>query len=121
MLVLFIDDDPDDYDLFCEALLTIVTEAKCLHFRHGKEALIALQTVVPDYIFLDVNMPVMGGKECLQRIKKDPGLKDIPVIVYSTSSHPAEIRKFKELGAKEFIIKPGRYHELVDTLRGVLP
>ena len=120
MLVLFIDDDPDDYDLFCEALTSLNIQAECQHYSDGKEAMTALETIVPDYIFLDVNMPIMGGKECLQRIKKDARLIYIPVIVYSTSSHPAEIQAFKDLGAKDFIIKPGRYSELVDALRVVL-
>ena len=67
------DDDPDDQELFIEALLQIDAQCKCVTAFDGLEALNKLfsQTVyVPDFIFLDLNMPKMNGKECLVEIKK---------------------------------------------------
>lgn len=122
MLVLFVDDDPEDYETFCEALRYSNAKAKCLHSFDGQEALSVLNSLIvnPDYIFLDVNMPKMGGKECLIKIKADPDLKDIPVIVYSTTSTQKEIQIFKELGAEEFVVKPTAFLKLVETLNKLL-
>ena len=123
MLILFVDDDPDDYELFCDALNSFNKKAKCLHAADGQEALDLLNdvlVVLPDYILLDINMPVMGGKECLARIKSNPRLKDSPVVVYSTTTNFGEMDVFKELGALEFIVKPGRFNDLVSVLSKVL-
>lgn len=84
MLVLFVDDDREDYETFCEALRYCNSKAKCLYSIDGEKALSLLNrlTVKPGYIFLDVNMPKMGGKECLTKIKADPDLcSDVAVNV----------------------------------------
>jgi CheY-like chemotaxis protein len=123
MLVLFIDDDQEDYEVFCEALRSANPKAECLHALNGYEALNMLTNVLfvlPEYIFLDVNMPVMGGEECLINLKKNPKFKDIPVIVYSTTTNVTEISIFKKLGALEFVIKPPRFEELAATLKRIL-
>jgi CheY-like chemotaxis protein len=65
-------------------------------------------------------MPLMGGKECLQKIKADPRLQHIPVTVFSTSSVAAEVNEFKRLGA-DFVVKPTTFHALVSTLTGIFP
>lgn len=59
-------------------------------------------TVLPDYIFGDINMPIMGGQEFFKRIKSMSVLKNFPVIVYSTSSNSLEIEAHKKLGAGKF-------------------
>lgn len=123
MLILFIDDDEEDYALFCEALQSFDRKAECVHASDGKDGLNLLTNILiilPDFIFLDVNMPVMGGKECLMQIKSDPRLKDIPVILYTTTSHFGEIENFKKLGVKDFIVKPATFNGLVHPLREVL-
>jgi CheY-like chemotaxis protein len=123
MLVLFIDDDPDDYDLFCHGLKIVNDKAECLYVQDGLEALNLLNnelTILPDYIFLDVNMPLMGGEECLQEIKKNPDLQDIPIIVYSTTSDLVERGNLRRLGAAAFVVKPAKFNDLVDVLRKVL-
>lgn len=123
MLVLFVDDDPDDYDIFCEALRTANSNIKCIHAPDGKAAIDLLRDGIPklpDYIFLDVNMPIMGGKECLIRIKEIPKAKNIPVIMYSTTKNPKEIIEYKQLGAKEFVVKPGTFEMLVNTLKKII-
>src|SRR5687767_5331189 len=72
--------------------------------------------VFPDYIFLDINMPIMSGRECLICISNDARLRQVPVIIYSTSSNPLEIESFKRLGASDFIVKPGSFARLVDVI-----
>jgi CheY-like chemotaxis protein len=86
--------------------------------HNGMDALQWLNeaTTPPDYIFLDINMPVMDGKECLVEIRKNPRLKEIPVIIYSTASEPREIATLYFLGASSYITKPRSYNELMPVL-----
>ncbi len=71
---------------------------------------------VPDYIFLDLNMPGMNGKQCLVEIKNRPHLKDVPVIIFSTSSRPQDIRETEQMGATAFITKPSSIRSLANIL-----
>ena len=119
MKVLFVDDDPEDFEVFCEALKSINPEAVCEYLQDGEAALSFLQErsdTAPEYIFLDVHMPVMGGEECLKHIQADEVLRRIPVIIFSSSIHPSEGQKFKELGASDVIIKPSTFREIVHLL-----
>jgi CheY-like chemotaxis protein len=77
MTILYADDDKDDRDLLSEALEQIDPSISCITAHDGKEALSILQEnrTLPDYIFLDVNMPVMDGKKCLTELKKNSKLK----------------------------------------------
>jgi CheY-like chemotaxis protein len=122
MTILLIDDDEDDRDIFKEALSIVVPDVQCLIARDGEEGLAVLQalTVSPDFIFVDVNMPKMDGKEFLKRIKADPDFMHIPVIVYSTSKHKSELGEYFKLGAANFITKPSEFKLLVTYLRSVL-
>lgn len=122
MFVLFVDDDRDDYELFCEAMQSVNSAAKCLYVHDGTEAIKFLNTatILPDYIFLDINMPIMGGEECLIAIKKKKHLRGIPIIMYSTTRNAVESETLKRLGAMDFIVKPGKYSDLVEILKKVL-
>ncbi len=71
-------------------------------------------------IFLDLNMPVMSGQQFLIEIKKNSQLQNIPIIIFSTSSHIETIRLMKELGAHDFITKPNKYDKLIDVLKNTL-
>jgi len=123
MLILFIDDDDDDSELFCDAMKAIKPDAKCIFQTDGAAALKYLRRSVqlPDYIFLDIHMPVMGGVECLKKIKADENLKDIPVIVYTSETDPkwsdTNLRKYRDLGAVRFMTKPSTFQEIVKMLK----
>ena len=106
---LVIDDDMDDRELFTEALASVDPVIVCDQATDGAEALqrlTAKEIGQPDIIFLDINMPVMNGWQFLTRLKKDDIYKDIPVIVYSTSSNLKDKRIADDLGALCFITKP---------------
>lgn len=118
-ICLLVDDDPDDQEVFLTALSDVSATTLCLIAADGDRALELLynEETIPDYIFLDLNMPRMNGFEFLAAMKKSKILKDIPVIVYSTTSHAAQIEKAKKLGATEFFTKKYSYKELCDLLK----
>lgn len=108
IICLLIDDDKDDQEIFKLALQDINQDVICLTADDGAEGLKILQSnesFAPSYIFLDLNMPRMTGKDCLSEIKKDTRLAGIPVVIYSTSSDPKDISDSKSLGASDYIIK----------------
>lgn len=117
MIVLNVDDDPDDSALFCEAVKEAAPSYTCLVADSAASALEILsdRQKIPDYIFLDVNMPKMNGLECLKLIKNNHALNHIKVIMYSTASDPAHMKEFKKLGAV-FLAKTTRYDTLVKKL-----
>ena|ERR1044072_2904723 len=112
--IIIIDDDPDDRDMFCEAVGLIEHTCKCEMKQSCEEALNYLKKTAakPDYIFLDINMPRLNGLQCLQRLKQDAELKEIPVIIYSTSSNKKEIDAMLKAGASSYIVKPDSYNKL---------
>ena len=118
--ILLVDDDLDDQEFFIEAL----TEIENAHLfgvaNNGIEALKILENPnsLPDYIFLDFNMPVMNGIECLTNIKKLAVTKDIPVVMLSGAFEQAELSR--RLGAKGFIKKSSDIHELQKELQRTL-
>ncbi|WP_462219192.1 response regulator [Ferruginibacter sp.] len=117
------DDDPDDQELFIEALKGIDKFCKCVTAFNGQEALQILlkgMLTLPDFIFLDLNMPRMNGKQCLAEIKKDRTLQNIPVIIYSTSSDKKDIEETMQLGAVFFFQKPSRFDELSQALYQII-
>ncbi len=72
---------------------------------NGREALDQMRKDKPDILLLDIIMPQLGGFGVMEAMRKDPSLRDIPVIIVSNSGQPVEIDKAKKLGAKNWIIK----------------
>ena len=123
MFVLIIDDDAEDRELFLEALKEIDTSIKVISAKDGKEAINLLENelvIHPDFIFLDINMPILDGRECLLYIKKKSRLRVIPVIMYSTTSDTNEIKDFYSIGAHDFLIKPANFRDLVEALESIV-
>lgn len=115
---LLIDDDQDDQEIFLLAANECGKAVKCYTVNSGVSALMLLDEnpTLAEFIFLDLNMPGMNGKQCLAEIKKRKILKDVPVIIYSTSSLQTDIIETKELGAAMFITKPSSLKDLTKTL-----
>jgi CheY-like chemotaxis protein len=118
---LLVDDDDDDKEIFCLALQKVDPSIDCTTASDGLEALSILNnnSFVPDYIFLDLNMPRMDGKECLKEIRKRRHLNNVPVIIFSTSSADKDIEETKRLGASSFITKPPLVATLAKKLSDV--
>jgi DNA-binding response OmpR family regulator len=118
--ILLIDDDRDDRDLFCEALGTVAPAIACDCAPDGMQALKKLESqeaVLPDVIFLDINLPIISGWQCLNMLKKTDTLQHIPVIIYTTSSHERDKKIAKDFGALTFFTKPHDFDELKKSLR----
>ena len=118
---LLADDDPDDTELFAEALMTIDKALEVNIAQNGKELILRLQEgkIEPHLIFLDINMPEMNGWQCLQRLKSEVNMKDIPVIMYSTSSSSIYGKKAVTEGAIGFYEKPTNFLQLQDFLKSI--
>lgn len=118
-IFLLADDDMDDRGMFCEALEIIDNNIVCHAVSDGRDALHALNSLntKPLLIFLDINMPVMNGWQCLEKIKADDRYNEIPVIIISTSSHQREMDIARNMGALCYFTKPLHFDELTDVLR----
>jgi CheY-like chemotaxis protein len=116
--ILLIDDDEDDQEIFLAALQQVSTSLSLIAERNAREALdkLVARLLSPDVIFLDLNMPGMNGQQFLSAIKKGNELKDIPVIIYSTSSQLSVIRHTKDMGAAGYITKPDSVEGLIEIL-----
>ncbi len=117
--LMLIDDDEEDQEIFNAALKQVSAEAKCVNYSDAAKALNALDSSKehPDVIFLDLNMPIMNGQQFLMEIKKNEALKNIPIIIFSTSSHAATIELTKQMGAHDFITKPDDFDVLKNILK----
>ncbi|MCV2483580.1 response regulator [Flavobacterium sp. SH_e] len=120
-IILLADDDRDDAEMFCEALADIDENIICHCAENGSEALkmIEKQNEIPEVVFLDLNMPIMNGWECLKQLKSDDRYKNIPVIMISTSSYKNDMDTAANLGAVCYFIKPNNFKDLKDVLRSI--
>ena len=114
--ILYADDDQEDLHLISEAFEKHTDNLRVAHAYNGAEALKFLahmnrSSILPCLIILDINMPIMDGIETLREIKKVEDYKNIPVVMFSTSSHPADKRIAESLGAA-YITKPAKYGEM---------
>jgi len=118
-IILLADDDSDDTEMFREALSEINSTSSSISAINGRELLKVLHELptAPQLIFLDVNMPVMNGWECLTYLKESETYKNIPVIMISTSSHRGEIDKAIMLGALCYFVKPHDFNDLTRLLQ----
>jgi CheY-like chemotaxis protein len=129
MYVLIVDPDPDDVELFCEAVLEVNPKMGCVFSKDGKVAfdLLRTSTEKPTIIFTEIDMPEMDGIELLECLKKHQSFKNIPVIVYTASKFVIKFNKMVpikekslELGAAHFVSKPTTYKEIVEVVKSTL-
>ena len=120
--ILFIDDSSSDRILFRHILHEIDSSINYITADGAKDALDLLSEseTLPNYIFLDINMPGMNGIECLAELKKDARLAAIPVIMYSTSDSPSYIETSKQLGATEYLLKSSDINKSVSEIGALL-
>ncbi len=115
---MIVDDDKDDSFFFQLAVKELGKDYDCVSAENGLDAIEKLNKMelLPDYIFLDLNMPLMNGKECLTELKKSSTLCKIPVIMYSTSNFSDDIQSTKALGASYYLPKPANIVHLPENI-----
>ena len=118
--VFIADDDTDDQLLFQQVLHDIAPHVRLEKTKDGNELLSLLQNFKPDLLFLDLDMPSKNGLECLKAIRSNPVFADMHIVVFSSTSRPANIVVAYEMGADLFFVKPSYYQELVDAVKTVL-
>ncbi|CAL1517700.1 response regulator [Chitinophaga sp. MM2321] len=121
--ILVIDDDADDRTFFKEAMKEVSPEIETYTCESGIQAIALLsdETLLPpDYIFLDLNMPLMNGKECLLELGKILHRQLTKIIVLSTSALKEDMEDSIRLGAKLFLTKPNSFEGLCKILKDVI-
>lgn len=117
--VLLIDDDADDKEVFEIALNKIDSRIKLITAKNGIGAMELFNGdsyFTPDFIFLDLNMPLMNGRDCLVEIKKLKRFISTPVYIYTTSTDPRDENNLMQAGAVGFITKPFDINNLINIL-----
>lgn len=117
--ILLVDDDVDDQEIFSEALSIIDNSIRLNFALNGQDALKLLQSEqkLPDVIFSDINMPLMNGIQMLEEIKKLSHLRNIPVIMYTTSSSNSNQLQSQLLGIQHYIIKPSCFEKICSEIK----
>jgi DNA-binding response OmpR family regulator len=116
--ILVIDDEPDlvstvEYRLRfanCEVITA----------SNGQEGLEKATAQKPDLILLDTNMPVMNGHEMLERLRADPDLKTIPVIMLTARCEAQDVAAASALGVSDYVTKPFDFTQLMDRIQAAL-
>jgi two-component system response regulator len=125
LYILVAEDDADDRFLletafaekgFRERLTFVENGVELLDYLHGVGSGSTMETTLPGFILLDLNMPKKDGREVLKEIKEDPRFKKIPVIIFTTTKNETEITRCYELGANTYIVKPVGFDLLLKTL-----
>ena len=117
-MILIVDDEKEIADFISRVLSKGNLES--IEVQDGKTALEVLAEKKPSAVILDLMMPGMSGFEVLKRIKADPALASIPVIICSTLSDREYQEQAQALGAKSYITKPFRASELISTVQSAI-
>lgn len=120
--LLHADDDSDDRFFFDMILKGLVTSTRLTSVEDGEKLMIHLSQnfdPLPDVLFLDLNMPRKNGLECLKEIKQNENLKQLPVVIYSTSLHKDLADQLYNSGA-HYYIRKSSLEELEKNLIEVL-
>lgn len=121
--IILADDDSDDCELFQDALGEVSIQTQITILKNGVVLMKTLDDTVPPppyAIFLDLNMPLKNGYECLTEIRNTPKLKDIMVVIFSTTDNQTAIEKTYSLGANYFVRKPNSFDLLKKAIEKIL-
>lgn len=120
--VILVDDDEDDRNLFKKAIDELKINTDLIMFEEGYQLLHHLENghKLPSIIFLDLNMPVINGMDCLKEIRANEKFSEISIAIYSTSSSERDIDQTFINGANVYINKPYNYTKLKNAIEKVL-
>ena len=120
--IMIVDDDVDDIDIFIEAVHDVDPSIHCLSAQNGLDAINQIQAsdILPNYIFVDMNMPKINGKQFTRDFRKNASFNDIKVIMYSTSKNDRDVKELKSLGANDFVQKPTSHQKLCSEIERII-
>ncbi|WP_434036339.1 response regulator [Formosa sp. 4Alg 33] len=119
LLIYLADDDETDRMLFLEAFNNSISEIEVVSFDNGvtlMDNLLNETKPLPHAIYLDLNMPLMNGIECLNDIKNEIKLQDIPIFIYSSTIDSSMSDELQKQGANLYLVKPNSFDKLVSIL-----
>ncbi|MBF0393596.1 MAG: response regulator [Alphaproteobacteria bacterium] len=124
--ILLVEDDPADVGLISRALRLAGRPLRLHHVRDGVECLAFLRregpwadAPRPDLVLLDLNMPLMDGREALAEIRRDPSIAAVPVVILTTSEHSRDVGACHALGVNGFVVKPMDLDEFTELMRSI--
>jgi len=118
--ILIADDDQDDASMLQESLTEVLSTCSVTNASDGIECLRLIKNgFQPDVVFMDLNMPLKNGLECLRDIQNKHVEVSTPIIVYSTSQNLKDINAASLLGASFYMVKPTSYNALTQLLRQI--
>ena len=123
--ILCVDDDEDDRELITNIIKDLDNSFDVVNAANGEEALqllekaVAGETDVPCLVVLDINMPIMNGKEVVKKIKQHEELNEIPLVVFTTSTSPSDKAFFKAYGIHVHT-KPDNFRSIEKEVKGFL-
>ncbi|MEO8085297.1 MAG: response regulator [Bacteroidota bacterium] len=120
--ILLAEDDEDDQRFFLDALQELNPHVQCTVANNGVEVfnILLLKPPPPSLIFLDLNMPLMNGIECLNKLKATEIYRQIPVVILTTSNNRIHKEETEKLGADQYLIKANSFLALKEDLRKVI-
>ena len=116
--VLIVEDEEDAAELFAEMMR--VSSFRVLKTSKSASAISMMITEKPDIVLLDIMMPEISGLDILRQMRRDPALANIPVIVVTAKSMPADIKNGMEAGASTYLTKPVGFNDLKEAVQHAL-
>lgn len=122
--IFYVEDDSDFAFIMQHAIQEVNNDLSIKIIDNGRDALDALHQLTTDkikprLIMLDLNLPGLSGLDLLKRIKDMPYLKHVPVVFFTTSDNPKDVRASLEFGANAYLTKPSGYLNLVSCLNSL--
>ena len=122
--ILLADDDEDDRIIFADAMQQAKPNTQLTMVKNGAELIEYLEEhdhqELPHLLFLDLNMPLKSGLDCLKEIRAHPRWKELSIAIYSTSSSEEDIENTFVQGANVYIKNPNEFNRLVKVLSEVI-
>lgn len=117
--VVIVEDEPEAAEMFAEMMR--VTGFNVVQLYSSTPAMSTISAEQPDLVILDIMMPDVSGLEVLRYMRREPLLKDIPVVLVSAKSMPADIQEGMDAGASSYLTKPVGFLELKDAVEKLVP
>ncbi len=127
--ILLIEDNQSDVELFLnvvdwinmgDQVRVFLDGREALDFLHGKGTYKDNPAPLPSVVFIDLKMPLMSGHEVLKAIRKDKRTKTLPVVVFTSSDHEADIGETYRSGVNSYVIKPVQFEKYAETIRDLI-